>query len=338
MCPGAAGSWPAPGFVRRSRRRRAGAAWTPAHPRAASPTCCCGAGPRMSSRRTSATASWPGPATDPRVTALDRVNVREPAAGAGGAAARPGHGGPVVHLAGPGAACAGRVRGAGCRLRAAGEAAVRGRQGQGRRGRGGTGSAAAGGVRRGRGRGRGRGRAGRPRGHREPAARAVGQCGVLPVAAPGAPPLDPRPCSRPSWRARSDRGQRTMLVVAPYRAPRRACGIARLVVSRLTAAGIGVRVLESEAAELGLPAATVVPVSPAAAAAPRWCWSSAATAPCCGRRSWPGRPASPLLGVNLGRVGFLAEAEPEDLADGRRQVVAREYAVEERMTIDVTAG
>jgi NAD+ kinase len=43
-----------------------------------------------------------------------------------------------------------------------------------------------------------------------------------------------------------------------------------------------------------------------------------------------------LLGVNLGRIGFLAEAEPEALDDTVASVVARRYAVEQRMTLDVT--
>ncbi len=43
----------------------------------------------------------------------------------------------------------------------------------------------------------------------------------------------------------------------------------------------------------------------------------------------------PLLGVNLGHVGFLAEAEREDLGETIRRALAREYQVEERMTIDV---
>lgn len=48
------------------------------------------------------------------------------------------------------------------------------------------------------------------------------------------------------------------------------------------------------------------------------------------------RPAgAPLLGVNLGHVGFLAEAEREDLSETVRSVVERDYAVEERMTLDV---
>lgn len=44
----------------------------------------------------------------------------------------------------------------------------------------------------------------------------------------------------------------------------------------------------------------------------------------------------PLLGVNLGHVGFLAESERADLANTVEWVVRREYTVEERMTIDVT--
>ncbi|WP_374058560.1 NAD kinase [Naasia sp. SYSU D00948] len=43
----------------------------------------------------------------------------------------------------------------------------------------------------------------------------------------------------------------------------------------------------------------------------------------------------PLLGVNLGHIGFLAEAEREDLGETLRRVLARDYDVEERMTIDV---
>ncbi|MPV38860.1 NAD kinase [Georgenia subflava] len=43
----------------------------------------------------------------------------------------------------------------------------------------------------------------------------------------------------------------------------------------------------------------------------------------------------PLLGINLGHVGFLAEAEPETLPDVVARAVAEDYTVEERMTIDV---
>jgi len=46
--------------------------------------------------------------------------------------------------------------------------------------------------------------------------------------------------------------------------------------------------------------------------------------------------AVPLLGVNLGHVGFLAEAERDDLAETVQRIADRRYVVEERMTLDVT--
>jgi NAD+ kinase len=49
------------------------------------------------------------------------------------------------------------------------------------------------------------------------------------------------------------------------------------------------------------------------------------------------RPAKvPLLGINLGKVGFLAEAEIEDVDTAVEQVVQGAYTVDERLTIDVT--
>ncbi|MBM6399391.1 NAD kinase [Phycicoccus sonneratiae] len=46
---------------------------------------------------------------------------------------------------------------------------------------------------------------------------------------------------------------------------------------------------------------------------------------------------APLLGVNLGHVGFLAEAEREDLDATVERICARDYTVEERMTLEVRA-
>lgn len=45
--------------------------------------------------------------------------------------------------------------------------------------------------------------------------------------------------------------------------------------------------------------------------------------------------SAPLLGVNLGHVGFLAESEREDLTDTILRALARDYLVEERMTLNV---
>lgn len=45
--------------------------------------------------------------------------------------------------------------------------------------------------------------------------------------------------------------------------------------------------------------------------------------------------SAPLLGVNLGHVGFLAESERDDLAEAVNRVLERDYQVEERMTLAV---
>jgi NAD+ kinase len=43
----------------------------------------------------------------------------------------------------------------------------------------------------------------------------------------------------------------------------------------------------------------------------------------------------PVLGMNLGRIGFLAEAEAEAIDSVLEHVIARDYRVEERLTLDV---
>jgi NAD+ kinase len=45
--------------------------------------------------------------------------------------------------------------------------------------------------------------------------------------------------------------------------------------------------------------------------------------------------ATPLIGINLGHVGFLAESEREDLSHAVARVVAKDYLVKERLTLDV---
>lgn len=49
------------------------------------------------------------------------------------------------------------------------------------------------------------------------------------------------------------------------------------------------------------------------------------------------RPGNlPVLGINLGHVGFLAEWESDSLEEAIRRVIKGDYRVEDRMTIDVT--
>ena len=43
----------------------------------------------------------------------------------------------------------------------------------------------------------------------------------------------------------------------------------------------------------------------------------------------------PLIGINLGHVGFLAESERDGLAEAVERVVAKYYVVKERMALDV---
>jgi NAD+ kinase len=51
------------------------------------------------------------------------------------------------------------------------------------------------------------------------------------------------------------------------------------------------------------------------------------------------RPAGvPVLAVNMGRVGFLAEADTNILEQAVQQVIAQKYQVDDRMTVDITAS
>jgi NAD+ kinase len=127
---------------------------------------------------------------------------------------------------------------------------------------------------------------------------------------------------------------RVMLLVAHTGRPA-ARRVARVLFAQLAAAGISVRVLEPEAAELGCDAAAVVPASPSAAAGTEMVLVVGGDGTLL-RAAELARPAGvPLLGVNLGHVGFLAEAEPEDLAAAVANIAAHRYSVEERMTIEV---
>jgi NAD+ kinase len=129
-------------------------------------------------------------------------------------------------------------------------------------------------------------------------------------------------------------GDRVMLLVVHTGRPaaRRAASV---MIAKLAAAGIGVRVLEPEAAELGCETAAVVPASASAAEGTEMVLVVGGDGTLL-RAAELARPARvPLLGVNLGHIGFLAEAEPEDLAEAVANIAAHRYSVEERMTIEV---
>lgn len=117
---------------------------------------------------------------------------------------------------------------------------------------------------------------------------------------------------------------------------RRGAEHARSVAADLIAAGFEVRLIAKEAADLDLPG--VVPVDDLGAAEGVEIVIALGGDGTLLRAAELARPEKvPLLGINLGRVGFLAEAEIDDLDLAVRQCVAQSYSVDERLTLDVTA-
>ncbi|MEV1242028.1 NAD kinase [Nonomuraea sp. NPDC052129] len=112
---------------------------------------------------------------------------------------------------------------------------------------------------------------------------------------------------------------------------------ARLVIDRLVTAGIRVRVLDVEADDIGCRGAEVVPCDPGAAKDAEMLIVLGGDGSLLRSADLARPTGTPLLGVNLGHVGFLAEAEVADLKSAVDSVVAGRYDVEERMTIDILA-
>ncbi|GAA4871229.1 MULTISPECIES: NAD kinase [Saccharopolyspora] len=110
------------------------------------------------------------------------------------------------------------------------------------------------------------------------------------------------------------------------------------VATRLIEAGMRVRVLAEEAPELD-PDCYAQVVAPGGRAA-----EGTEVVLVLGgdgtllRAAELARPTGvPVFGVNLGRVGFLAGADSDDLDEAINAVVEGRYHVEERMTLEVTA-
>ena len=118
--------------------------------------------------------------------------------------------------------------------------------------------------------------------------------------------------------------------------------VARACVRSLAEHGIVVRLLAEEADELDLEVALmekVVEIAPTADDAGTGCEMALVI----GGDGTILRAAevthasgTPLLGVNLGHVGFLAEAEEEDVESTIDAIVHGRYTVEERLTIEVS--
>src|SRR3954454_14971957 len=131
---------------------------------------------------------------------------------------------------------------------------------------------------------------------------------------------------------------RRVLIVAHTGRPE-AREVARAFVQALTAHGLVVRVLPDEAEDLGLGAgAEGIEVADEALAS-----TGCELVLVIGGDGTILRAAeithdigTPVLGVNLGHVGFLAEAEYDDVESTIEAIVARRYTAEDRLTLDVT--
>jgi len=110
----------------------------------------------------------------------------------------------------------------------------------------------------------------------------------------------------------------------------------RSAAGQFAAAGMRVRVLAEEAADLGLEAVEVVERASSPAAGCEVVVVFGGDGTLLRAAELARNTRTPLLGVNLGHVGFLAEAESDALGATVDRVVAKDYVVEERLTIDVT--
>jgi NAD+ kinase len=133
-------------------------------------------------------------------------------------------------------------------------------------------------------------------------------------------------------------GRRTVFLLAHTGRPA-AVRSAERVVQGLVRSGIGVRLLREEAADLPLPSAgedvEVVAGGAEGVAGCELIVVLGGDGTLLRGAEFARASGVPMLGVNLGRVGFLAEAERDDLDKVVDRVVTRAYEVEERMTLDV---
>lgn len=129
--------------------------------------------------------------------------------------------------------------------------------------------------------------------------------------------------------------RRVLLVAHPRR--KEAHDVAAGVVDHLHAAGVRTALLPSEIAAMDLtghPGVVPAPLDAPADGCELVCVLGGDGTILRGAEMSRGTKV-PLLGVNLGHVGFLAEAEREDLGATVEHIVRRDYTVEERLTLDV---
>ncbi len=124
-----------------------------------------------------------------------------------------------------------------------------------------------------------------------------------------------------------------LLIVHTGRAD--AVDVARAVAKRLMASGITVRLLAEESADLGVGEAVEVRSDTDAASGCEIAVVIGGDGTILRGAELTRSARTPVLGINLGHVGFLAEAEQDDVDTTVEAIIAGSYAVEERLTVDV---
>lgn len=134
-------------------------------------------------------------------------------------------------------------------------------------------------------------------------------------------------------------GEPRRVLLLAHTGREQAVAVARDFARELTHHGLVIRMLADEAADLGLEPDAAVEIVDDEAAAGAGCELAVVI----GGDGTILRAAelthgagTPLLGVNLGHVGFLAEAEVEDVESAIEAIVARDYVAEDRLTVDVS--
>lgn len=131
--------------------------------------------------------------------------------------------------------------------------------------------------------------------------------------------------------------RRVFVVVNTHRA--HAVEVALQFVEALGAHGVGIRLLTEDAEALALRAQPGLETCEPAEDATEGCElvvviggdGTILRAAELARES-----GTPLLGINLGHVGFLAEAEVDDVEHTIAAIISRSYRAEERLTVDVS--
>jgi NAD+ kinase len=112
--------------------------------------------------------------------------------------------------------------------------------------------------------------------------------------------------------------------------------LAQSAAARLTEAGIVVRLLEDEAGAMHVPGAEICPSGPGAADGVEIVLVFGGDGTFLRAAEVARDTTAAITGVNLGRVGFLAETEPEAVEEMIAAVEKCAYEVEERLTLEAT--